>query len=589
MQRTLLILALLGLRLSATLAGDIPGYRKYQWNQAGASATDISTWPSVNMGHFGCDATGTHSNNEAFEKALATLGVAGGVIQFKGGEYLFTKSISIPSNVVIKGNGASTDLVFDLEEEDHAIRFKGSVSENTIVLKTGANKGLDYIDLTGEQGLKPGDFLKIISANSDLAFSDWAKNSVGQIVQIKKIENNRVYLEESLRLSVSLESALVTRLIPVTNSGIQCLGVTRKDQSQALTSTIQFENAAYCFVRNIRSSYSNFAHIEISKSSHITVEGCQFQKAHLYGEGGQGYGVVLQYTSGDNLIQNNIFEELRHSILLQAGANGNVLAYNFSIFPNWDQPGFPTDAAGDIVLHGNYPFANLFEGNVVQNIVADNSHGKNGYHNTFYKNEVDLYGLFANPGAIDSLNLVGNKINNRLFLKGNYILYGNGHYENYNLVKDDLKPSNSSPLAETSLFLSEMPTFITNSTGKKEGSRIEAENRYYAKSPVLCGSYIPQDEKDREKDENQTEDTKTTSVDDLDPSNWSIFPNPASSNIQIQGISPVQITLTQLNGSTTYSAEGSTTLSVGHLPRGMYLLKIVGQDGRSAYKKLLLN
>jgi len=589
MQRTLLILVLLGLRLSSTFAGDIPVYRKYQWDKAGATTTDITNWPIVNMGQFGCDASGTHSNNDALEKAIEALGETGGIIQFKGGEYLFTKSIHIPSNIVLKGNGASTDLVFDLEEEGHAIRFTGAVSKNVLQLTENGTKGLNYIEIANGQEIEAGDFLKIVVANSELAFSDWARNSIGQIVQIKQIEGNRAYLHETLRLNVPLETALVTQIIPVKNAGVQCLAISRRDQDEALTSTIQFENAMQCFVRNIRSSYSNFAHVEISKSSHITVEGCQFQKAHQYGEGGQGYGVVLQYTSGDNLIQNNIFEELRHAVLLQAGANGNVVAYNFSIFPNWDQPGFPSDAAGDIVLHGNYPFANLFEGNVVQNIVADNSHGKNGYHNTFYKNEIDLYGLFANPGAIDSLNLVGNNITNRLFLKGNYIIYGEGHYENYNLVKDDLKPRNSSSLSETSLFLSEMPTFITNSSGKKDGSRIEAENRYYAKSPVLCGSYTPHNEDEREKDKNETEDTKTTSVGDLEPESWSVFPNPATNNIQIEGTIPDQIILTQLNGSTVYHSEGSTTLSVGHLPRGMYLLKIRDQEGRSAYKKLLLN
>ncbi|MBK6996924.1 MAG: hypothetical protein IPH31_19135 [Lewinellaceae bacterium] len=38
-------------------------------------------------------------------------------------------------------------------------------------------------------------------------------------------------------------------------------------------------------------------------------------------------------------------------MLLQSGSNGNVLGYNFSTDPYWEE--FPNDAAGDIVLHGN--------------------------------------------------------------------------------------------------------------------------------------------------------------------------------------------------------------------------------------------
>jgi hypothetical protein len=46
--------------------------------------------------------------------------------------------------------------------------------------------------------------------------------------------------------------------------------------------------------------------------------------AFAYGGGGQGYGLVLEFTSCDNRAQNNIFEHLRYSMLLQSGPSGST-------------------------------------------------------------------------------------------------------------------------------------------------------------------------------------------------------------------------------------------------------------------------
>ncbi len=41
----------------------------------------------------------------------------------------------------------------------------------------------------------------------------------------------------------------------------------------------------------------------------------------------EAYGTMLHFTTGECLIENNIFEHLRHSTIVQAGANGNVFGY----------------------------------------------------------------------------------------------------------------------------------------------------------------------------------------------------------------------------------------------------------------------
>ena len=100
---------------------------------------------------------------------------------------------------------------------------------------------------------------------------------------------------------------------------------------------------------------------------------------------------MLHFTTNECLVEDNIFNHLRHSMILQAGANGNIFSYNYSYDPYWTGVFFPANSAGEIVLHGNWPYANLFEGNDVGNIVIDNSHDANGPHNTFLEIEqVDM-------------------------------------------------------------------------------------------------------------------------------------------------------------------------------------------------------
>ena len=145
-------------------------------------------------------------------------------------------------------------------------------------------------------------------------------------------------------------------------------------------------------------------------------------------------------------------------MLLQAGANGNAFSYNYSLQP-FNTDTFPNNLSGDIVLHGNYPYQNLFEGNIVQNIIADASHGINGPFNTFLRNRAELYGIFIVEGAGDSTNIVGNEITGSGYLQGNYYLKGTGNFEYGNTKKDSLLPEGTTQLTEKSFLYSSTPSF----------------------------------------------------------------------------------------------------------------------------------
>jgi hypothetical protein len=194
----------------------------------------------------------------------------------------------------------------------------------------------------------------------------------------------------------------------------------------------------------------------------VEIRDCHFHHAHAYGDNGHAFGVCTQVTSGENLIENNVFQHLRHAMICQVGVNGNVFAYNYSFDPFWSQFPFPSSSAGDIVMHGDYPFANLFEGNIVQNVVIDNSHGRNGPDNCFFRNRVELYGLVMNNSpASDGQIFIGNEITNTGAAPlGLYLLYGTGHFEHGNNDNGTVIPAGTAVLTDTSLYRVGHPAFL---------------------------------------------------------------------------------------------------------------------------------
>jgi chitodextrinase len=103
--------------------------------------------------------------------------------------------------------------------------------------------------------------------------------------------------------------------------------------------------------------------------------------------GGSGsYGVTVQWASG-NLLENNIFNTIDASIVLDT-VSGSVIGYNYSTNQVWIEEPAAQHAA--LFFHQAYCYMNLIEGNDLDEVVGDFSHGANGY-NTFYRNRITGY------------------------------------------------------------------------------------------------------------------------------------------------------------------------------------------------------
>lgn len=471
------------------------------WENAGlAESFDIPT-NEVSILDFGADNTGTTSSNTAYSSAISSLNGTTGTVYFPEGEYLFESGISIPSNTVLKGESVETVLKFDLGGSGDAIRVTGTLHSQEHPLTTAVAKGSYTIEVSDGTAFEVGQLVRLGLDDENIMFSSWAHGTLGQVNEIIDINGNILELADPLNRAYPLgRSPYVRRIEPVRNVGISCFTIIREDATTGQTDNIHFRNAFNCYVRNIESFNCNFGHLTVQSSAHIQIENSYFHHAHAYGGGGQAYGVVFQEAASFNLAQNNSFEHLRHSMLLQSGANGNVYGYNYSIDPYWVSGFLPSNSAGDAVLHGNHPYLNLFEGNVIQNIVVDASHGNNGPHNTFFRNRAELYGFFSDSGTpTDSMNIVGNEVTNSGFPYGLYSVNGDGHQTHGNNVSGTANPSGIDNLTLESLYLAEFEDFdfldfsdlpFVGYPLSIDSENIPAQQNYLNGTPVNCNAIV---------------------------------------------------------------------------------------------------
>lgn len=421
-------------------------YNTIDWSHSGAASTIPAEAKKISIIDFGGKADNITDNSPALSGAIKSANGAYTIIHIPAGNYLFKKTIVIPSNIVIQGDGSDkTILQFNLNGKGDLFSIQGKPdNKNTTPIVSGSNKNSKIIRVQNSTGFSVGDYAQIKQTANQLLASDWAYNYFFQIVKITKINANEISFEQPLRLDFpNANQPILQKINPVQQVGIEALKIKRLDATSEQTSNLFFNYAVNCWVNGVESENTNYAHITLQSSAFNTISGNYIHDAFNYGDGGKGYGVVLQFGASDNFIYDNIAKHLRHSFLLQATANGNVIAYNYSYDNYWTQGLFPSNSSGDIVLHGNYPYSNLFEGNIIQNLVVDNSHGINGPDNIFFRNRIENYGIVMNGNSGNGMYFIANEITGSGLLKGLYSISGN-QTEIANSIKGTVQKGNVS-------------------------------------------------------------------------------------------------------------------------------------------------
>jgi hypothetical protein len=549
-------------------------------------------------------------------------------VELPAGQILLNHELYLASNTVLKGQGQRTKLLIATGENRHGIviapreknapwelRLVQNVARGDNEIKVGIKEYKAYADIYGV----PGYITLQRLDDSALLTSGWAKGCIREHFYIEGAVNKGSYMvlklghplsalrshgmKQDVSMSAgqafvadSLSSAVFIESF-VENAGVMCMRLTRLDSTASQTSNIYMDQAYNCLVSEVVSQGTNFAHICINNSAFNIVKRCEFSRSYGYGGNGRAYGTALQMGSSSNVVMDNYFSTLRHAVLLQAGANRNVIYANRSANTLWEEGGLPKDASGDIVLHGNYVYGNLIEMNNVQQVVIDDSHGRNGPNNIFFRNKIDNYGiLMSAANGSDSQVFVGNEVGNPGFLKALYILKDKGHFEYGNYVKGKLTPSagvsayapfiwkpacsgGSQDLVSLCFPIVPDPPFGEPLNTSDDSLPVM---KRVSQQDYQCGTYY-----DRQFG------SRSTAIQDMNEISFLFlaYPNPASGTVNIRTGDEGIVSLYDNQGKLLhifYIREGENTLSLQGYSPGLYLLHYETGNGGDITERLII-
>lgn len=386
--------------------GHIPVSNQVEWSKAGLLQDSPTQANNIfDVTNYGAIPNDGLNDFNAIENVLNSAQNAQGlsIIYFPAGTFNINSPINLTTsngrdNIVFQGAGSkSTILKFTVGNGNRCFNIAGTTSSGTYSVINNINKGTNSIYVNNFSNLFDyNDWIHFYEDNFPLVAANF-DNCVGQISQIIGKNGNSGTLKDKASKSYSTNyNILIQRIFPIMNVGIENLQIYRFDSGSSDNGeNILFQYAVNCWIRGVEFNNTCQHHLAISRSSHIDISGCYFHEAQNYDVGGRGYGVNINFSSTNCLIQNNIFKKLRHAMLLQGGANCNVFTYNYSREQYWTNnhwPSWITGMGSDLTLHGNYPYSNLIEHNWVEKIWADNWNERvNGPYNAFVRNCVQDY------------------------------------------------------------------------------------------------------------------------------------------------------------------------------------------------------
>lgn len=451
----------------------IPASRDFSsgWRHAGIEG-DIPT-PNriVSVRNYGVQGLGQTNEQTGIQNAINALGGAGGVVYFPAGTYIINSSLTIKSNVVLRGERSFNTQILITNVpagQVHGINIaQGTQNGKWIDIASGYDLHSSILTLTNITSFATGCWVEIrTGTNTAWKMSNWPE-MIGQIVQVTEVTSTtppagnlrlasplRIQCEPGLPLNGVPISPQVRPMVPIENAGLENLHISRTVAGTVSTRnntySVGFRFAVRCWVRGCEFSNLFGAAIGLDYTANCEFTGNYIHDAYEFDGDGSGYGVCFTYRTSEILTENNIFKRLRHSMLTQGGSNGNVFGYNYSREQYKYEYYIGSTLVADMVCHGNYTYANLFEGNCSAYADVDTSHGMNGPYYTFFRNRArgaSTQAMVVNDTLCSNQTFVGNEC------VGAYSLGSKDPFAHGNNDDGTITPAGTTNLQDYSYYL----------------------------------------------------------------------------------------------------------------------------------------
>lgn len=389
--------ALIALLFTAAPARAVVELPVIAWDPGVPGGIPEITAPVASVLDHGAVADGVTDDLGAFQAALAAL-PDGGVLWVPAGDYFLNGTLEIGTDgIVLRGEGADRSRLLLGDADTASISVLTYGRGDWQPLGEAVARGTTTLAVPDGSAFTVGEWAEIQESNdAALMYTDpewevdWALDCRGQLLEVTAVDGNQVTFRHPIYLDYALEYAPQIRAQRlVKHVGIERLYLERITNDSDV-GTVQWKNAAYVWMREVESNQTRKAHLGTE-----SVLGCQIENNYLHhawdhGGGGHGYGTSLGFHTTDCLVENNVFRSLRHAMIIQSGASGNVFGYNHSDEVVQSEGTVPNEGwlPPDISVHGHYSNNNLFESNTVEQMGIADYWGPTGPHVAYLRNRV---------------------------------------------------------------------------------------------------------------------------------------------------------------------------------------------------------
>jgi len=294
----------------------------------------------------------------SFVAALSAVS-SGGVVEIPPGTYYLSDTLRLMRDrQVLRGAGSDrTHLVFT-NSLPFGIAITGQYPQTPVAVIDGENQGSTLL-VESSSGITSGRYALLTDSAS---LHSQVISIVGQ--QLRQNGTQQLLLAHPLNSAFGASASL--QVFDANEfSGVEALSLDVLSDNTHVGDMIHMRSTAHAWLRDVVSKRARQSHVFTRQTYHCEITGNTLLDATGHGDGKQGYGIDLANSTTGCLVENNTLGYLRHSILFNSSANGNIVAFNHSFSPR--HTNFANGGPGDISFH-SFTYANLVEGNVVERI-----------------------------------------------------------------------------------------------------------------------------------------------------------------------------------------------------------------------------